>query len=83
MLSVLKMRELIALKTTTPTELRAILIEVARLAVSIDAHDVAALLDQAHDLLDDGICPRCSGSGEGMCEGSRCHVCHGSGVAHA
>jgi DnaJ-class molecular chaperone len=26
-----------------------------------------------------GICPTCSGSGEGMHEGTTCYVCHGKG----
>ena len=30
---------------------------------------------------DDTICPPCNGSGEGMYVGSKCHACHGSGVA--
>ena len=28
-----------------------------------------------------GICPACSGSGEGMYEGTRCRVCRGKGEA--
>lgn len=28
-----------------------------------------------------GICPTCSGSGEGMHEGTTCHACKGKGVA--
>jgi len=28
---------------------------------------------------DDNICPSCSGSGEGMSDGSTCHQCRGSG----
>ena len=27
-----------------------------------------------------GYCPQCSGSGEGMYDGSICHACHSSGV---
>lgn len=30
---------------------------------------------------DDDICPACSGSGEGMYEGTRCLVCRGRGCA--
>ena len=29
---------------------------------------------------DEGYCTNCSGSGEGMHDGTRCSVCHGSGV---
>lgn len=29
---------------------------------------------------EDEICSRCSGSGEGMWDGSCCTLCHGSGV---
>ena len=29
---------------------------------------------------EDEICSGCSGSGEGMYDGSRCYKCHGSGV---
>jgi DnaJ-class molecular chaperone len=29
---------------------------------------------------DDEICSGCSGSGEGMYDGSSCYKCHGSGV---
>lgn len=29
---------------------------------------------------EDEICSRCSGSGEGMWDGSTCTSCHGSGV---
>ena len=35
------------------------------------------------DEIDDdeqGYCPQCSGSGEGMYDGTRCSKCHGSGV---
>jgi DnaJ-class molecular chaperone len=28
---------------------------------------------------EESICPNCSGSGEGMYEGTRCSRCHGSG----
>ena len=28
----------------------------------------------------DWICPNCSGSGEGMYEGTTCYVCHGRGT---
>ena len=28
---------------------------------------------------EEGICPGCSGSGEGMYEGTRCMTCHGRG----
>lgn len=31
------------------------------------------------DEIDEDICPNCNGSGEGMYDGSRCHVCKGSG----
>jgi hypothetical protein len=36
-----------------------------------------------HDDEDDGyeICHHCSGSGEGMYDGSRCGFCHGTGEA--
>ena len=29
---------------------------------------------------DSGYCTACSGSGEGMHDGARCHSCHGTGV---
>jgi len=32
------------------------------------------------DDTEDEICSWCSGSGEGMYDGSTCHKCHGSGV---
>jgi len=32
------------------------------------------------DDIEDEICSRCSGSGEGMYDGSTCNKCHGSGV---
>jgi DnaJ-class molecular chaperone len=30
---------------------------------------------------DEALCPNCSGSGEGMADGTRCRVCKGSGAA--
>jgi len=29
---------------------------------------------------EEGICPRCNGSGEGQYDGTRCYACKGSGV---
>ena len=28
------------------------------------------------------LCPTCNGTGEGQVDGSHCHSCKGSGVAH-
>lgn len=45
--------------------------------------DGSAVVDDAEDeAIEDepGYCPACSGSGEGMYEGSRCRSCGGSGV---
>lgn len=36
--------------------------------------------DLEDDDYEDEICSRCSGSGEGMWDGSTCSKCHGSGV---
>ena len=38
--------------------------------------------DEELEIDDDeqGYCHHCSGSGEGMYDGSICHACHGSGV---
>jgi hypothetical protein len=33
------------------------------------------------DDAEEGYCPNCSGSGEGMYDGSRCSSCKGSGVS--
>ncbi len=30
---------------------------------------------------EEGLCSNCSGSGEGMADGTVCRVCHGSGAA--
>ena len=30
--------------------------------------------------MEEGICPQCSGSGEGMTENSTCRACKGTGV---
>jgi len=37
--------------------------------------------EQWHDIPDDepGICPACSGSGEGQHEGTTCYQCKGAG----
>ncbi len=35
--------------------------------------------DEAEEDSDEGYCPTCSGSGEGMYEGSHCSSCDGSG----
>jgi DnaJ-class molecular chaperone len=32
------------------------------------------------DEYEDEICSACSGSGEGMYDGSTCYKCHGSGI---
>ena len=32
--------------------------------------------------LEEGICPSCNGSGEGMYEGQRCYSCKGSGTRY-
>ena len=44
-----------------------------------DARDEARLMaDDGHDS-ELGICPACSGSGEGMHEGTTCTTCKGAG----
>lgn len=75
-------------------ELKALVTEVARIARDVGQSagidettlsPVVEALDRAHDLIDEvhvigGVCPTCSGSGEGrLGEHSRCHVCRGSG----
>lgn len=37
------------------------------------------VLDNDHTDDEPGICPACSGSGEGQYEGSTCRQCHGKG----
>ena len=45
-----------------------------------DAFDEAILEEIVEDEEEnDGICPACSGSGEGMHDGSTCYKCGGSG----
>jgi hypothetical protein len=43
-----------------------------------DADDNDETADETDD--EGGICPACSGSGEGRYEGSTCYSCKGSGV---
>jgi DnaJ-class molecular chaperone len=45
--------------------------------------DTPMMNEHEHDDDDDGyeICHHCSGSGEGMYDGSRCGFCHGTGEA--
>jgi len=42
----------------------------------IDRHEID---DDDHEDEDDGICPACAGSGEGMHDGSTCRTCNGRG----
>jgi hypothetical protein len=42
------------------------------------SEDDEACVDEEES--DDGICPNCDGSGEGMYEGTRCSACRGKGV---
>jgi hypothetical protein len=45
-----------------------------------DARDQAILMaDDGPDDYEPGICPACSGSGEGMHEGTTCGTCKGEG----
>lgn len=45
-----------------------------------DARDHARLMaDDGPDDSEPGICPACSGSGEGMHEGTTCYSCKGAG----
>lgn len=45
-----------------------------------DAGDDARLMaDDGDDDSEPGICPACSGSGEGMHEGTTCRTCKGAG----
>lgn len=46
-----------------------------------DARDDARLMadDNWHDSDETGICPACSGSGEGQHEGTTCRTCKGEG----
>lgn len=71
-----------------PDDFKAILTALASLAKDIlgESHLVDAL-DDAHDHIDaeswpdgESICDQCSGSGEGMTDGSRCLKCRGHGV---
>lgn len=43
----------------------------------IDPDELEELLEEE---LEDDICSRCSGSGEGMWDGSTCNKCHGTGI---
>jgi DnaJ-class molecular chaperone len=38
------------------------------------------LIEEEFDEDEDQICSGCSGSGEGMYDGSSCYKCHGSGI---
>lgn len=45
-----------------------------------DARDQARLMaDDGPDDSEPGICPACSGSGEGQYEGTTCYSCKGAG----
>lgn len=45
-----------------------------------DARDHARMMsDDGPDECEEGICPACSGSGEGMHDGSVCPTCKGAG----
>jgi len=42
--------------------------------------DLAAYMaDDGPEVLEEGICPACSGSGEGQFDGTICHKCKGEG----
>jgi DnaJ-class molecular chaperone len=41
--------------------------------------DLAAYMSDDSEPSDTGICPACSGSGEGQFEGTTCHQCKGDG----
>lgn len=49
--------------------------------LDFDEDDAAYLCDDDQDDANDetGICPACSGSGEGMHEGTTCRSCKGKG----
>ena len=51
----------------------------ARDQARLMADDGPSVIDQ--DDSEPSICPACSGSGEGMTDGSVCQVCHGWGEA--
>lgn len=55
--------------------------------VAADPRDDLLLVEDDADDADEGdedlICISCSGSGEGMYDGTRCHACKGSGVERA
>lgn len=87
---------LVNVGSCTLDDLKRLICEVARIARSTgcDAdvdpstmEPVLEALDSAHDLVDEvhvsgGVCPRCSGSGEGRFgESSRCTECGGTGGA--
>ena len=71
-----------------PDDFKAILTQLASLAKDVLGHShLVDALDEAHDHIDasswpDGetVCDQCSGSGEGMTDGSRCMKCRGHGV---
>jgi hypothetical protein len=84
---------LINLGACTLDELKALTIELARVARELSADDdidpatmepVLEALDSASDLIDEvhvlgGLCVTCSGTGEGRWSGTRCHKCGGTG----
>lgn len=73
----------------TPEDLKAILTALASIAKDVQGSesDLVEMLDSAYDAVHgedwpniEVMCGDCSGSGEGMYEGTRCRTCKGKGV---
>jgi hypothetical protein len=45
----------------------------------VPRENLMAFLPESEDTEEEGICPACNGSGEGMREGTTCRTCRGSG----
>lgn len=81
---------LVNLKICTPAELKALLVEIGRIAVDVDSGHVPYVgmlpviehIDMAADGMDavkefDPTCRECQGTGEGRNEHSACGACRG------